>query len=106
MIDINQIIELIPEFDNVVLVDGIQVRIPRPEDADARKAAYNGKKKTTPFNIAVYVTTNGVVLGISDAEPSTAHDFIVFKESLPDVGIIGKSILDAGTSIEERLDFR
>ena len=39
MTDISQITEIIPEFDNTILVDGTQVRIQRPKDADARKAA-------------------------------------------------------------------
>ena len=106
MTDTSQITELIPEFDNTILVDGTQVRIQRPEDADARKAAYSGKKKTTTFNTAVYTTTNGVILGISDTEPGTAHDFTMFKESLPDMGIIGKSMLDADTPPEERLNLK
>ena len=86
MTDTSQIIEIIPEFDNIILVDGTQVRIQRPKDADACKAAYSGKKKTTTFNTAVYTMTNRVILGMSDAEPGTAHDFTMFKESLPDMG--------------------
>ena len=106
MTDTSQMIELIPEFDNTILVDGTQVRIQRPKDADARKAAYSGKKKTTTFNTAVYTTTNRVILGIGDVELDTSHDFTMFKESLPDMDIIGKNMLDADTPPEERLDLK
>lgn len=63
MTDKSQITELIPEFDNIVLVDETQVRMRRPGDADERSAAYRGKKKTTTFNMIVYTTTSGVILG-------------------------------------------
>ena len=66
----------------------------------------SGKKKTTTFNTAVYTTTNGIILGISDTELDTSHDFTMFKESLPGMGIIGKSMFDAGTPPGERLNLK
>ena len=47
---------LIPGFDGTVIVDGTHSRIQRPSDADARKAAYSGKKKAFTFNTAIFVT--------------------------------------------------
>ena len=43
---------------------------------------------------------------MSDVKPGTDHDFTMFTESLPDMGIIGKSMLDAGTLKGAHLDLK
>ena len=104
MKSVREIAVMIPGFDGTIIVDGTHSRIQRPSDSAARKKAYSGKKKAFTFNTAVFVTTDGRIVGISDTDVGTTHDITELRGALPKLEVIGKSMLDADAPPDERLE--
>ena len=104
--DTEEIKDLIPGFDGTVLVDGTHVKIQRPEDDEMQKDAYSGKKKMHTYNTTVFTTSDGVILGASDAKPGSKSDITEFREVLPDMGIIAESMTDPDTPPDKQLTLK
>ena len=95
---------LIPGFDGTIIVDGTHSRIQRPSDSDARKAAYGGRKKAFTLDTAVFVTTDGGIMGDKRhrAGGHPRHNG-ASRGPLPQLEVIGTGMLDPGTPPDEKL---
>ena len=78
--------------DNTLLLDGTHVPIQKPEDSQQRTESYSGKKKRHTFNTLAIANKNGVILHTTNSYQGSRHDFSIFKEELPDIKKMIKSL--------------
>ena len=71
--DVKEFLQACPEL--AFIIDGTDRPIRRPQDSEARRKDYNGKKKRhSKKNILVTEKATGVVLGLGATQPGSKHD--------------------------------
>ena len=70
------------EFPNVAaIVDATEQPTQRPQDPDAQKTYYSGKKKRHTLKTQVVVGPDGTLMGHSETVPGAKHDKPLYDES-------------------------
>src|SRR5438270_7222528 len=71
--DVNEFLQACPEL--AFILDGTDRPIRRPQDSEARRNDYSGKKKRhTKKNIVITEKATGEVLGLGATQPGSKHD--------------------------------
>ena len=71
--DVNEFLQACPEL--AFIIDGTDRPIRRPQDSEARRKDYSGKKKRhTKKNIVITEKATGEVLGLGATQPGSKHD--------------------------------
>jgi DDE superfamily endonuclease/Helix-turn-helix of DDE superfamily endonuclease len=71
--DVNELMHACPEL--AFIIDGTDRPIRRPQDSEARRKDYSGKKKRhTKKNIVITEKATGEVLGLGATQPGSKHD--------------------------------
>ncbi len=93
--------KLIP--DNTIIPDGTEVARQRPQDSDARKNTYSGKKKRFTNNTTVITNKDGLIIQAGKTFEGGTHDLKMITDDPIDLGRWSRGMFKENTLKKDRL---